>query len=88
MISGAALYHGFAPLISLELTGSGAVCRSGTGVPPVNHEQNARATFKLDRYELTPKFPVSYIQLSAAAWYPPERNLCGETSVVRKEVSQ
>ena len=27
--------------------GSGAVCQSGTGVPPVNHAQDALATFKL-----------------------------------------
>jgi hypothetical protein len=30
--------------------GSGAVWRSGTGVPPVNHAQDAGATFKLHHY--------------------------------------
>jgi hypothetical protein len=30
--------------------GPGAVCGSGTGVPPVNHAQDARATFKLQQY--------------------------------------
>jgi len=42
MISGAALYHGFARPISLELTGR----RGSTGVPPVNQSQDAPATFK------------------------------------------
>jgi hypothetical protein len=32
--------------------GTGAVCGSGTGVPPVNHAQDAAATFKLHQYPL------------------------------------
>jgi hypothetical protein len=28
-------------------SGHGVVCGGGTGVPPVNHAQDARATFKL-----------------------------------------
>jgi hypothetical protein len=32
---------------SNENSGSGSFCESGTGVPPVNHAQDARATFKL-----------------------------------------
>jgi len=33
--------------IARDRLGSGAVWRGGTGVPPVNHAQDARATFKL-----------------------------------------
>ena len=33
---------------------SDAVWRGGTGVPPVNHAQDARATLKLHQYPRTP----------------------------------
>jgi hypothetical protein len=32
------------------MEGTGAVCGSGTVVPPVNYAQDARATFKLHQY--------------------------------------
>ena len=34
-------------------TGTDDVCESGTGVPPVNHAQDARATIKLHQYPAT-----------------------------------
>ena len=40
-------------------TSSGSVCESGTGVPPVNHAQDARATFKLPHYFLLALFVLA-----------------------------
>ena len=37
--------------IARDRLGSGAVWRGGTGVPPVNHTEDARATFKLHHYD-------------------------------------
>jgi hypothetical protein len=37
----------------IQVSRSGAVWRSGTGVPPVNHAQDARATFKLHHHQVS-----------------------------------
>jgi len=42
---------------------SGAVCRGGAGVPPVNHAQDARATFKMHHY-----LEEQYLGLNAGLW--------------------
>ena len=36
----------------LEILGSGSVLRSGTGVAPLNHAQDACATIKLIDYQI------------------------------------
>jgi hypothetical protein len=37
----------------LNARGSGAVCGGGTGIRPMNHAQDARATFKLNHNQST-----------------------------------
>src|SRR5437016_11587051 len=45
--------------VARDRLGSGAVWRGGTGVPPVNHAQDARATFKLHHYLLKGARPMT-----------------------------
>ena len=40
-------------LVLIVYLGSDAVWQGGTGVPPVNHAQDARATLKLHHYGLS-----------------------------------
>jgi len=54
----------------LALMGTGAVCESGTGVPPVNHAQDARAPIKLHQYRIDGLFWIGFV-LSFFDWRRP-----------------